>query len=47
MIVQRIVREHGGQIGVQSEPGKGTRVKVWLPLHERRPKLLAAAAPEN
>ena len=47
MIVQRIVREHGGQIGIQSEPGEGTRVKVWLPLHERRPKLLAAQAPEN
>jgi len=44
MIVQRIVREHGGQIGIQSEPGKGTRVKVWLPLHERKPKLLAAQA---
>ena len=26
---------------------EGTRVKVWLPLHERRPKLLAAQAPEN
>lgn len=47
MIVQRIVREHGGQIGIQSEPGQGTRVKVWLPLDERKPKLLAAQAPEN
>ena len=47
MIVQRIVREHGGQIGIQSEPGRGTQVKVWLPLHERKPKLLAAQVPEN
>jgi two-component system, sporulation sensor kinase E len=44
MIVQRIVREHGGQIGVESDPGKGTRVRVWLPVHERKPKLLAARA---
>ena len=44
MIVQRIVREHGGQIGVESDPGRGTRVRVWLPLHERKPKLLAAQA---
>jgi two-component system, sporulation sensor kinase E len=42
MIVQRIIREHGGQIGVESHPGQGTRVKIWLPLHERKPKLLAA-----
>ena len=45
MIVQRIVREHGGQIGVESDPGKGTRVRVWLPVHERKPKLLAARVP--
>lgn len=46
MIVQRIVREHGGQIGVESDPGKGTRVRVWLPVHERKPKLLAARGTE-
>jgi len=29
---QRIIREHGGTIRVQSEPGKGTRFIIALPL---------------
>jgi PAS domain S-box-containing protein len=44
MIVQRIVREHGGRIEVESCVGKGTTFRVWLPLHERRVKLLGAPA---
>ncbi len=46
MIVQRIIREHAGQIGVQSDEGAGTRIKVWLPLRDKRPKLLAASGQE-
>ncbi|HEX7860119.1 MAG TPA: ATP-binding protein [Verrucomicrobiae bacterium] len=46
MIVQRIIREHGGRIDVESKPGKGTTFRVWLPLHERRPRLLQAGAGE-
>jgi signal transduction histidine kinase len=42
MIVQRIIREHAGRIDVESKPGKGTTFRVWLPLHERRPRLLNA-----
>jgi two-component system, sporulation sensor kinase E len=42
MIVQRIVREHGGRIGVESHPGKGTTFRIWLPLQERGPRLLSA-----
>lgn len=40
MIVQRIVRDHGGRIELDSRVGRGTVFRVWLPLHERRPRLL-------
>ncbi len=43
MIVQRIVTEHHGRIGVESHVGKGTQFRVWLPLHEPRPRLLPQA----
>ena len=42
MIVQRIVREHGGRIDVESHAGKGTVFRVWLPWLERHPKLIEA-----
>ena len=44
MIVQRIVREHGGRIEVESRVGQGTTFRVWLPLQERQPRLLKAPA---
>ncbi|MCP5518064.1 MAG: PAS domain S-box protein [Verrucomicrobiales bacterium] len=40
MIVQRIIRDHGGTIEVESHAGKGTSFRIWLPLYERRPPLL-------
>jgi two-component system, sporulation sensor kinase E len=42
MVVQRIVRAHGGRIDLQSQVGRGTTFRIWLPLHERRPRLLEA-----
>jgi two-component system, sporulation sensor kinase E len=42
MIVQRIVRAHSGKIDLESHVGRGTKFRVWLPLHERKPRLLEA-----
>ncbi|PYK30553.1 MAG: PAS domain-containing sensor histidine kinase, partial [Verrucomicrobia bacterium] len=42
MIVQRIVRDHGGGIELESRVGEGTTFRIWLPLHERGPRLLSA-----
>jgi PAS domain S-box-containing protein len=40
MIVQRIVQDHGGQIEVASKPNEGTCFTLFLPLAERRVRLL-------
>jgi PAS domain S-box-containing protein len=42
MIVQRIVRAHGGRIELDSRVGQGTTFKVWLPMRERQTRLLEA-----
>lgn len=42
MIVQRIVRAHGGRIELESQEGKGTTFRLWFPLHEPKPRLLEA-----
>ena len=42
MIVQRIIRDHSGEIQVDSEPGKGTTFSLFLPRDARRIRLLEA-----
>ncbi len=46
MIVQRIVRAHNGRIELESNVGRGTTFRIWLPLHERKPRLLEAKTHE-
>jgi len=40
MIVQRIMREHGGQVGIDSREGIGTVVTLKFPRRDRRVRLL-------
>ena len=40
MIVQRIVRQHGGHIELESRVGQGTTFRIWLPRREKQQKLL-------
>jgi len=46
MIVQRIVREHGGTIEIESDKGRGTTFRIKLPIHEKRTRLLEAPREE-
>ena len=41
-IVQRIIQDHGGEIEVYSRPEAGTDFTLYLPLNERRFRLLKA-----
>jgi two-component system, sporulation sensor kinase E len=42
LIVRRIIREHGGEIAIESEEGRGTRVIIHLPRAERTVRLLGS-----
>lgn len=42
MVCQRIMREHGGQIGIDSREGQGTTVTLQFPQKQRRMRLLEA-----
>jgi len=42
LIVRRIVREHGGELSVESTEGKGLTVTVRLPYLDRRVRMLEA-----
>ncbi len=40
MIVQRIMRSHGGQLGIESIKGRGTAITLQFPQKNRRTRLL-------
>ena len=40
LIVRRIVRDHGGEIEVESEEGQGTTVRLYFPVVEKRVRLI-------
>lgn len=40
MIVQRILRDHGGQVGIESKEGTGTVVTLQFPQKNRRVRML-------
>jgi len=42
LIVRRIVREHGGELSIESSEGKGLTVTIRLPLIDRRVRMLEA-----
>jgi PAS domain S-box-containing protein len=44
LIVRRIVREHGGEIAIESQENQGTRVIIHLPRHERPVRFLPPPA---
>lgn len=47
MIVQRIMRDHGGEIEINSEPGRGTRLTLRFPREDARMSLLGAPVQEK
>ncbi|MDQ2867243.1 MAG: ATP-binding protein [Verrucomicrobiota bacterium] len=42
LIVRRIVREHGGELALESNEGKGLTLTIRLPLADRRVRMLEA-----
>lgn len=47
MIVQRIMREHGGQVGLDSKEGVGTVVTLQFPRKDRRVRMLQSGSGER
>lgn len=47
MIVRRIMREHGGQVGIESKEGVGTVVTLQFPRKDRRVRMLSAPDPRT
>jgi signal transduction histidine kinase len=47
MIVRRIMREHGGLVGLESKEGVGTVVTLQFPRKDRRVRMLSPAASKD
>ncbi|MEY2525629.1 MAG: hypothetical protein QOE73_400, partial [Verrucomicrobiota bacterium] len=47
LIVRRIVREHGGELSVESSEGKGLTLTIRLPYIDRRVRMLEAGTPTD
>ena len=45
LIVRRILREHGGELEVESEENVGTKVSLYFPRTDKRVRLLNNQAP--
>jgi signal transduction histidine kinase len=47
LIVRRIVREHGGELSIESSEGKGLTLTIRLPYIDKRVRMLEAGTPET
>jgi len=47
LIVRRIVREHGGEIDIVNNEGRGLELTIRLPLRDRRVRMLSEGASGN
>ncbi|MBO7532809.1 MAG: hypothetical protein J6T46_02385, partial [Victivallales bacterium] len=47
LIVDRIVRAHGGELTIESRPGEGAAFTISLPRHARMVRQLNAGEPHN
>ena len=47
LIVRRIVREHGGEIAIESNEGKGLTLTIRLPFVGKRVRMLEAGEPRK
>ena len=45
LIVRRIIREHGGEIELESKEGEGTSVTISLPRQDKHIRLLEDRSP--
>jgi signal transduction histidine kinase len=47
LIVRRIVREHGGEMAIESSEGKGLTLTIRLPYLDKRVRMLEAGTPDG